>query len=746
MNKSKKSDIFQLILGLGLFLACLKSYCYYLDKFSGESSIISGLFSESNQYKLSSGIILFIIFLALISLYFVISEYLQIKKEIKFDENTQSSKFKEHSLKEIQIPDNNLTIHDISFEYIPSHLETLKFFIGTFFIMGLLGSFIGIGETVAGAVSQLNINSSTLDASVLKKIIAPLSKLEIVFGVSICGLLTALTIENFQQIIFRNIFHLEWSVDDNVKTESLELLKDKKSLSSEIKELKQTLVETKNEQEKLLKDLFVISNEDKEIKPAFFLRDLLNESLKQTASFKSFNTDLSEGLNISDQTITAFKEFQTQMFKDYFVFKMEENQEVLPSEFFKNLHNNSTQQTKALKSFSTDLADSLKISTETIVGFLGEQFVDILNKPFKNHLTPALDKIEIAVQQLKQTKEESSGSIIERVIGELQNSLKDMGSQFQQSLSGSATSQLEGLVNVLAQSGQAFEALPQQIGSMMTVLESQVSNTKSILDSSLEAAKQSSQAQAEQTQKLFEDMISQLRDGVGTQQKVVEFITNKMGENAQIATKVMSEQVQSTAKQFGDTILSLQDNMKSVIETQSEKARFVNELIENSKDIFEKGNILNSQINNSIQGIDKALNNITEVSEIMFQNTKTFEIAGNNLKETSVQFKQQSGEFINGNQKTLLSLENALKQAQEIALDYSNRFKIIQDGLGTIFAQIQNGLSNYQTVTSKSLNHYLSQFSDQLEKATSALSGSVTSLSEVVDEVIDLSEKIVDRR
>lgn len=745
MKKGKSSDIIQIIFGVILFVFCLLAYYFYLNKFSGDSGLLS-IFSNENQYKLSSGIIIFIMILSFLSIYFVITESKQIKKEINFDENTQSLKFKEHSLKELQIPDNNLTIHDIAFEYIPSHLETLKFFIGTFFIMGLLGSFIGIGETVAGAVSQLNTNSSTLDSNVLKKIIAPLSKLEIVFGVSICGLLTALTIENFQQLIFRNIFYLEWSVDDSVKTESLELLKDKKSLSSELHELKETLIESKKEQEKLLKDLFIVSVEDKEIKPAFFLRDLLNESKKQTSAFKSFNTDLSEGLNISDQTITAFKEFQTQMFKDYFVFKMEENQEVLPSEFFKNLHNNSNQQTKALKSFSTDLADSLKISTETIVGFLGEQFVDILNKPFKNHLTPALDKIEVAVQQLKQTKEESSGSIIERVIGELQSSLKDMGTQFQQSLSGSTTSQLEGLISILSQSGQAFEALPQQINSMMTVLEDQVNNTKSILDSSLEAAKQSSQVQAEQTQKLFEDMVSQLRDGVGNQQKVVEFITNKMGENAQIATKVMSEQVQNTAKQFGDTILSLQDNMKSVIETQSEKAKFVNELIDNSKDIFEKGNILNSQINNSIQGIDKALSQIAEVSDIMIENTKIFEISGANLKDTSLQLKTQSSEFINSNQKTILALENALKQAQAVAIDYANRFKIIQDGLGTIFSQIQNGLSNYQAVTSKSLNQYLGQFSEQLERATSALSGSVTSLSEVVDEVIDLSEKIGNRR
>lgn len=746
MKQGKIATGIQGFLGLFLIGICLKVYSFYIIKFSGKDQ---GFISSINElsksdYWISSSIILLIFLFAVISIVLIIFEWIDISKEEKFLENTQSLTFKNHTLEELKIPDNNLTIHNIDFSYVPAHTETLKFFVGAFFIGGLLGSFIGIGETVAGAVSQLDISSGS---EILKKITPTLSKLQIVFGVSISGLLTALTVENFQQIIFRKIYYLEWIVTSQVKNESIDLLKNKRSLSDDIQDLKKVIVETKEEQSKLLNNLFVIKNEDNtETLPANILRDLLRESTKQTTSFKNFNTDLADGLNISEQTLSTFKEFQNQIFKDYFVFRMEDNNDVLPSEFFKNLHNNSNQQTKALKSFSTDLADSLKISTETIVGFLGEQFVDILNRPFKNHLTPALDKIEVAVQQLKQTKEESSGAIIEKVIGDLQNSLKDMGSQFQQSLSGSATSQLENLATVLSQSSQAFESLPQQINSMMNVLEEQVNNTKSILDTSLEAAKQTSQTQVEQTQQVFGDLLVQLREGVGSQQKVVEFITNKMGENAQIATKVMSEHVQNTAKNFSDTISSLQDNMKSVIETQSEKALFVNDLIEKSKEIFERGNTLSSQINSSIDAMSSVLKDISQASGVMLENTKVFESSGNTLKDTSTQFRQQSNEFLSANQKTLIELGNSLKQAQVTATDYSNKFNVIQNGLSGIFSEIQNGLSNYQTVTSKSLNQYLGQFSDQLGKATSSLSSSISSLSEIIEEVVDIGEKISDRR
>jgi hypothetical protein len=69
------------------------------------------------------------------------------------------------------------------------------------------------------------------------------------------------------------------------------------------------------------------------------------------------------------------------------------------------------QQTKALKSFSTDLADGIRISSETI-GILGNHVAYAMQQALKADFAPALGKIESAVQELREAKEESSGLVI----------------------------------------------------------------------------------------------------------------------------------------------------------------------------------------------------------------------------------------------------------------------------------------------------------------------------------------------
>jgi uncharacterized phage infection (PIP) family protein YhgE len=391
------------------------------------------------------------------------------------------------------------------------------------------------------------------------------------------------------------------------------------------------------------------------------------------------------------------------------------------------------------------LADGIKISTDTIAS-IGDEFVSLIEKPFKNHLSPSLDKIELAVQKLKESKEESSGVVIEKIVTDLQVSLQKMGEQLHQSLSGSAVSQLENLAGVVSNSSLALNSLPNQINQMMLVMEDQVTKTKTMIELSLDASKKNSDKQLEDTNKFFESLMQQMKDGITSQQQIVQYISEKMGENAQIATKTMSEYVNNSAKQLGETVGSLQENMKDVINNQNESTKYIESLLDNVKDMIGKTKEANDYVVKSLSKVNDNLTVFDNITQKLTNSTNILESSGNNLKDSTQQFKQQIGDFLITNKQVVMQLENSLKQAENVADNYSNKFKIIESGLSNIFGQIQNGLSEYQKVTRESINDYLSDFSEKLSNASSALSGSVENLQEVVDEVSDIAEKISNRR
>lgn len=602
---------------------------------------------------------------------------------------------------------------------------------------GILGTFVGLTVGITGFqmgdVEKIKLSIQGL-----------LSGMSTAFVSSVWGMATSMSFTVLEKYLFNTV---------QIETNRFCSLLDRKFLINRNDEFKIFKSEQQNllkqfmeEQKELIKKQFSFYlNDNTEVNIGMAFRELLDNSKKQTLSLKQFTTDLSDGLNLSDQTLKEFKEYQEEIFTKFFVIKDENNVDIYPSQLFYELRKELIQQTKALKSFSSDLADGIKISTETIAS-IGDEFVTLIEKPFKTHLSPSLDKIEIAVQKLKDAKEESSGSVIEKIVSDLQISLQKMGEQLHQSLSGSAVSQLEQLAGVVSNSSTALNSLPNQINQMMLVMEEQVNKTKTMIELSLEASNKNAEKQLENTNKFFESLMQEMRNGLENQQKVVQFISDKMGENAQIATKTMSDYVRNSAKELGDVVGSLQENMKEVINNQNESSKYIENLLDNTKDMIDKTKEANDYVVKSLSKVNENLIIFDDVTRKLNNSTNILESSGLVLKDSTQEFKNQIVEFLSTNKQVVQQLENSLKQAQSVADNYSNKFKIIESGLGNVFGQIQNGLSEYQKVTRESLNDYLSDFSEKLSKSSSALSGSVENLQEVVDEVSDMVEKIVNRR
>lgn len=100
--------------------------------------------------------------------------------------------------------DHNTDLNKLSFDYSPTYVDFIRFLVGSFFVLALLGSFIGLYHALGGITD----GTKTEDIS---------KALQVVFRSSVPGLIGAITIESLLQILYKKITFFESNVLENGK-------------------------------------------------------------------------------------------------------------------------------------------------------------------------------------------------------------------------------------------------------------------------------------------------------------------------------------------------------------------------------------------------------------------------------------------------------------------------------------------------------------------------------------------------
>lgn len=402
-----------------------------------------------------------------------------------------------------------------------------------------------------------------------------------------------------------------------------------------------------------------------------------------------------------EEMLSHFGQKYQQILENYFVFRTEDQTPILPAYVLRDLLMQSEQQTKALKSFSSDLADGIMIANQTIES-MGQTFADMIEQPFRQQFTPAVEKIEAAVKQLRDAKEESSGNMIQEVLGNLQNTLLQVSQDFQQSLSSSTKTSLENLAQVVGQAGNSLLSFPEKMDTVMLAMQTQSDQLK--------------------------NQMTQFSEAIQTQTE----------ENA----RRLREDTTATAQGLKEVISGLQDKMQNLIREQAAGTQTVQQVVLSSREVLQNGQELMTQMRQTMGSFEQAYKQLHNLSDQLISTSQNLQESSTALQSSSQQFGTQAQSFLEGNRQTLGQIEAALEEARLTAQDYANRFQLIQSGLSQIFGEVEQGLQRYQSTTREKLNDALSAFSQELSQAVSYLSGGVRELNEVVEEISDLRSKV----
>ncbi len=447
------------------------------------------------------------------------------------------------------------------------------------------------------------------------------------------------------------------------------------------------------------------------------------------------------------------------------------------------------QQTQALKSFSTDLANDIKSAMADGRQVLIQE-LHSATKAFSSAITeqlePTFNNLNTALEELRRQKEESSTDAIQQLVEE-----------FQKSLSGSATAQMETLAETVNKASESLITLPEQLGGMMVGVQEQVNQTRQLLS-------KTSQDQTEQMKSMMDGMLSAFQNAIDTHQAGLSATTGSVNEemkqiannirnllestadhtDAQLAQRMADmEKVSAQSVQaLQTTIEKLQESMTStasqttknseamtnqmhqlvdqsasrlesifqtgevsvseLLKQQADQIKEVNAQMDTSREILEKSREMLKQMEAGVTSAHKLVETTRSLSDQLVTGANTLEDAGERLMEASDAFSEETAEYLKANRETTEQIQNMQIQSRQLLNDFSTRFETIDAGLKSIFEEIEEGLTGYSTTARDSINMYLNQFSEQLTQASAKLAGSVEALEEIVEELIDMIDRL----
>ena len=295
-----------------------------------------------------------------------------------------------------------------------------------------------------------------------------------------------------------------------------------------------------------------------------------------------------------------------------------------------------TQQTQALKSFSTDLANNIK-------GAMAEGRQQILSalyntpKAFSSamaeQLAPSFNTLNTTVEELRKQKEESSIAAIQQLVDE-----------FQKSLSGAVEAQMETLAETIGKASESLITLPNQT---MTMVDGTLNAFQSAINAQQEGLSDTTDRVNEEMRQIAVDIRDLLESTANRADEQMEqrmadmgAISNQSIQTLQTAIAELGQSITSTASQTASGSEALTNRMRELLESVANRT---DEQLEQRLEAIET--VSNQSIQAFQTMIDTQQSGLSETTDRVNQEMTQIASGIRNLLETAAnQADQQLGQ------------------------------------------------------------------------------------------------------
>lgn len=342
--------------------------------------------------------------------------------------------------------------------------------------------------------------------------------------------------------------------------------------------------------------------------------------------------------------------------------------------------------------------------------------------------------------------------MMQKVVDELKQSMQSLISEFSTGLSGSATSELENLAHQLGTATQAMADFPKNMQNISATLQvtidevknaiSEISNTSANANST---AMQQMQEQITFATGAISTAIAEVKDVMsGISQSSQEQSNQMVSKLADAAEKMgtflsgtistLSSSVQQSVKSITDDVNNKQADLIALQEETTSQTKKLLETFNTGLDRLEK---MNEYITGTMNMFQQAQGQITGSTAHLQTITGDMKLATQLFNKSQTDYAVKMEEMQRNSQRGIDAVTELLKNSGNLSEDYVEKFEIIRQGLGSIFQQLQSGLSEYSRTVQATTQKYLDQYSTSLTNTTDALSSTIQQQNEVVEMLVE---------
>ena len=565
---------------------------------------------------------------------------------------------------------------------------------------------------------------------------------------------------------------------------------------------------------KLSKQLFMLNERLDEM---YYIDDNNVNALNQERIANLLFNNLKHEMEKQTSSMIVKTEEAAHNLQEKIVYTNNEGQVTTIGNAIREILSENTEQTKALKSFSTDLAIELN-----------NGFDESLSRQMQQKILPLMENVDTTTKAIvehidKMAEQVSSPAtdLIQNVVSELKGCM----SNIMETMSGTATAGLESLSTQLSTAAQAIMEFPQNLSTVSATLESTIEEVKNAVNDISSTSASANNTTMKQMQDQITYATTAISNAISEVHEVMNGLSNTSQEQSRIMVDKLAEAAEKMSQYLDNTMTSLSssvaESVKGISEDISRKQE--NLLVLQSEMMTKMENTMNGITQSSQEQNGRMVNNLSEASERMgmflnetvstisakmrqsmqdmatdvsskqmelltLQETTTaqtrvlletfnkglerleklnthiagtmneFQVAqgqivgstahlqtvSNDMKQATTQFGKSQTEYSSmieemqrSNQGSIENLYKLLNDTGEMTEGYVEKFDIIKEGIGGIFQQLQNGLSEYSRTVQASTQKYLDQYTASLTNTTDSLSSAIRELDDAVEMLVD---------
>lgn len=425
-----------------------------------------------------------------------------------------------------------------------------------------------------------------------------------------------------------------------------------------------------------------------------------------------------------------------------------EGQNVTIGNAIREILTENTKQSKALMSFSTDLAMELN-----------QGFDETLSRQMQQKIVPLMESVDATtkavvehIDKMADTVSSPATDMMQNVVDELKQSMQSLLTEFSTGLSGSATSELENLAMQLGTATQAMADFPKNMENISATLQvtieevkhaiSEISNTSANANST---AMQQMQEQITYATGAISNAITEVKEVMsGISQSSQEQSNQMVSKLADAAEKMgsfltgtistLSNSVQQSVKGITDDINSKQTDLIALQEDTTSQTK---KLLENFNVGLERLEKMNEYVTGTMNGFKQAQGEITVSTSNLRTISSDMKLATELFNKGQNDYAARLAQLQTASQKGIDQVTEMLKNSGQLSDEYVQKFNLIKQGLGSIFSQLQSGLTEYSRTVKDTTDKYLASYTSSLTQTTGALASTIERQNEVTEMLTD---------